>query len=464
VVEPNAPQRDDSDDHALSHSAVLDAPAFVVEALPYAPVDEPQRVVMIDVLRGFAVLGILLVNIAYFAFPVLQADAITWWQQPWLEGIAILAVDFFCSFKFITLFSMLFGIGLALQNDRAKAAGRPFAGFYARRLGVLLLIGLLHGTLLWYGDILTVYALLGFVALLCRNFSAKVLLIVAIALFLVPVLGLSGCQALSSGDDIQIERWTDLGKPIAEGIRESSASKDDADAFVERLDAFLKFLDDEERIYAEGTFWQQAQHRTIYFVAFNAKLGFLVFGWRCLSMFLLGMFLVRIGVFRSPHRSAGLSADFVKVGLPLGVGVQTLGFLASWMYPGSSDAMIFHTTCLYVGSVGLTLAYLGIIATLCLRTNWLERMTPLAAVGRMALTNYLGHSIICGLIFYSHGLGLFGQVNHLTALLIAMGIFVVQWVASPIWLRHFRFGPVEWLWRTLTYGKRQPFVRRSTCP
>lgn len=442
--------------------ATVERSVPIAEPVSAAPVADAQRVVLIDVLRGFAVLGILLVNIAYFAFPVLTAENTMWWEQPWLDGAVVLLVELFCSFKFITLFSILFGIGLALQSERAKAAGRPFAGFYARRLGVLLLIGLLHGTLLWYGDILTVYAVLGFAALLCRNLSPKALLIVAISLFLVPVLGLSGCQALTSGSDSPIEHWADLGPDIEAGLHESAASEEDAAELAAKFWAFLDFLDDEERIYAEGTFWEQVRHRSIYFVSFNVKAGVTMFGWRCLAMFLLGMFLVRIGVLREPHRFADRFAGFVRVGLPAGIGIQALGFLLAWMYPHSLSCLLFYTTCLYVGSMGLTLAYLGIIATLCLRTLWLERLAPLAAVGRMALTNYLGHSIVCGLIFYSHGLGLFGQVTHVTTLLIALGIFAAQLIASPIWLRHFHFGPAEWVWRTLTYGRSQAFIKRAS--
>jgi len=445
----------------MQDHSTLEASAAPVDA---GPVRDAQRVVLIDVLRGFAVLGILLVNIAYFAFPLLKVDNTIWWERPGLEGVAILAVDFFCAFKFITLFSILFGIGLALQNERAKAAGRPFVGLYARRLGVLLLIGLLHGTLLWYGDILTVYAVLGFVALLCRNLAPKVLLIVAILLFLVPVLGLPGCQVPSAETDLSVEGWAGLGDEIEAGIHESSTSEEDAAEVAAAIRDFLDFLDDEQRIYAEGTFWEQVQHRSIYFVSLNIKLGILMVGWRCLAMFLLGIFLVRIGVFREPRRFAGLFVDLVKLGLALGIATQALGFFLAWRYPESGSCQLFYVTCLYVGSLGLTLAYLGIIATLCLRTTWLVRLAPLAAVGRMALTNYLGHSIICGLIFYSHGLGLFDRLTYLAALLIALGIFSVQLIASPIWLRHFKFGPAEWVWRTLTYGRRQAFIRQSAQP
>ncbi len=414
-----------------------------VSFTPAAPVRDAERIITLDVLRGVAVLGILLVNVQFFAFTLKDATTITWRDLPPLDAAVRLFTGFFAEFKFISLFSMLFGMGLALMSGRAERAGRPFGGLYARRLLVLLAIGLLHGVLLWYGDILSLYALLGFIALLCRNLRPRTLVILAAVLFFAPLLCLGGClaaspdQGFSGGFD-----WAAMAKHSG-----SNAAP------------FFRFLADEQRVYQSGTWGEMVLHRSVTFAVMLVFASLMMFGGRCLALFFLGIAMIRAGWFDDPERHRAAFRRLLIFGLVAGVPLQAAGFVVQARHPGTAFGDMAFFDFLYLGSMGLSLAYLGGIALLCLRRDWIARLRPVAAVGRTALTNYLSHSIICGLIFYGYGLGLIGQVSHAAAFALVLAIFAAQLVISPLWLRWFRFGPVEWLWRSATYGKRQPMWR-----
>lgn len=410
---------------------------------PAAPVRDAERIIVLDVLRGVAVLGILLVNVQFFAFTLDHAMTVSWRAMPPLDAAAKLFTGFFAEFKFISLFSMLFGMGLALMSGRAEQAGRPFGRLYARRLLVLLALGLLHGVLLWYGDILSLYALLGFIALLCRNLRPRTLVILAVVLFFAPLLCLGGClaafpdQGFSGGFD-----WATMG-----------------DQFGSDAAPFFQFMADEERIYQSGTWGEMVLHRSATYALMLLFANLMTFGGRCLALFFLGIAMIRVGLFDDPQRHRPAFRRLLIFGLALGVPLQAAGLVLQTLYSGTiiGDMAWFDLT--YLGSMGLSLAYLGGIALLCLRQDWVARLRPLAAVGRTALTNYLGHSVICGLVFYGYGLGLFGQVGHAFAFALVLAIFAAQLVISPLWLRWFRFGPVEWLWRSATYWRLQPMRR-----
>lgn len=461
------------------------ATPFPNVARPVAvPVRDADRIVTIDVIRGVAVLGILLVNIEFFAFPWdLSHERFDASALP--DKISLLLVGFFAQFKFISVFSTLFGMGLALQSKRAEDAGRPFAGLYARRLGVLLVFGLCHGLLLWYGDILWLYAVLGFVALACRNLSPRALLSIAIFVFLLPSLAVTGYGVLVPDD--KPEGHSDV-PPALPDVMTSQAAQDgqaasrptttrsvDTSAATTRptsspatqaaessdsdeLIALFPVLAEEERIYREGTFREILKLRAIEYLIVGAITIF-VFGCRCMSLFFLGMAFVKLGLFDGTGRRRRAYLWLVIVGLVVGAPLQAVGTYLEATGQDTTWGVIGELTTQWIGSFGMSLAYMAGLALMCLIPKFLEALRPVAAVGRMALTNYLGHSIICSMIFYSYGLGLFGQVRHSFAIAIVFGIFAVQLIVSPIWLWRFRFGPFEWVWRSLTYWRVQPFVR-----
>lgn len=480
-------------------NAGVEVPSLPSSARPPAvggPVAESERLVTLDVLRGAAVLGILLVNITFFAAPLLEAQDFRWKRAAGLDAALGMAVRILCDFKFITLFSLLFGMGLALQSRRAAAAGRAFGGLYARRLLVLLTIGILHGVLLWYGDILGTYALLGFIALACRNVGTRRLLIAAGVLFALPLLFLAGIAALApEADWSETQSWGSYAEDDRSAQRGSTAHSHHGDSFTtapasssetvavsrpatqpaaasapanrgeeieRRVIRLFQFLDREEEIYRNGPVRDMVLHRSIYYfivvgVIFNAKVA----AWRCLALFFVGIAFIRWGVFDGTDRHAATFRRFLRWGLAIGLPLEIAAFILmntsvpnAWI--GWSGVALHYT-----GSMTLSLAYAGGLALLCLKPVWLARLSPLAAVGRMALTNYLLQSVLCGLIFYSYGLGLFGAVGFAQCVGVALAVFGLQLVLSPLWLERFHFGPVEWLWRCLTYGRPVPMRRRT---
>ena len=484
----------------MSVEPIPDAePVPLAKPVPLAPVGRHERIVTLDILRGAAVLGILLVNIQYYAFPSLEAEDWRFEGSSPADTATRYGIEFFATMKFISIFSLLFGMGLALQSDRAAARSRPFAGTYVRRLVVLMVIGLAHGTLLWYGDILLFYAVIGFIALLCRNARPKFLLISAIILLLVPLVFMGGCAAvfpeemahgeldwLRIADDYRAASQYSVGAesqpandspttttagassseirpPPLEGAghltatpssKPSAATSQEAPPQDPALE-FFAFMADEEHIYRFGTWGEMVLHRSVMF-AIVWITTIMIFGWRTLAMFFLGICFIRLRILTDSNRHRRTYQYMVWIGLAIGLPMQLMAIWARTTNPDNAWGVMAFFSGLYIGSLGLFLAYVGVVALICLRSDWLARLSPLASVGRTALTNYLSHSIICYFIFYSSGLGLFGEINYPTAILIVLAIFAVQLVVSPIWLRYFKFGPFEWIWRTLTYWRLQP--------
>jgi len=428
---------------------------------PAAPLAEAERIKSIDVLRGFAVIGILMVNVQFMAIPMQQAMDLKWRDMPLLDGVARLIVHLFFELKFITIFSLLFGAGLAIQMERLQRTGRPFVRVYVRRLFVLLLIGLVHGILLWYGDILTVYAVLGFAALLFRNCRPRTLIIWSAALFVVPVAGMLVAAAINPNADWKTPDWSKFAGAATTSASQPTTATASAPATVpfepDMVERFMAFMADETRIYQSGTFGECVALRASYFVIFNVSIMPFIYIWRCLSMFLLGMAAVRLGVFsaNAVRNRWGLAAMALALGLAMEV------YSDYTLHHHGTRAVTASTgfSLSYVGSFALAVCYVVTVLNLAGRASLQPLVRPLAALGRMALTNYLTHSVIGGLIFYSHGLGRFGTVNSAGLFGIACAIIAVQLILSPIWLRHFQFGPVEWFWRSATYGRLQPMRR-----
>ncbi|MFQ5424351.1 MAG: DUF418 domain-containing protein [Phycisphaerae bacterium] len=438
---------------------------------------ERDRIATLDVLRGVAVLGILLVNVQYFAFTFPRASNWTWAGLDGPERLTRIFVGFFAEGKFITIFSVLFGMGLALQHHRTRRAGRPFAGLYARRLGVLFLFGLIHGTLFWYGDILALYAVIGFAALLCRSLAPRTLLILATCLFCAPCLGVGALALRNPNADWSERNWAEMlgvrdrAPAVYDGGSADSTSTAPASgpasqphrAAVPRrrnLTARLaRFLSNEARIYRSGTWTEMALHRTFVYLAVVSETHIPIYSWRTAAMFLLGMVLIRSGLFDDTPRRRDMYRRMVFVGLGVGVPLEAVSIFLQADGDRRAGVACVQFLCDWFGSFSLALAYLGGLGLVCLDATWLKRLRPVAAVGRMALTNYLSHTLICVFIFYSFGLGLFETISHPQALLLVPAIYLVQLILSPIWLHHFRFGPFEWVWRSLTYWRLQPFVR-----
>ena len=391
------------------------------------------RVESLDVLRGFAVLGILIINIRAFSMPEAAYLNPTMWGD--LTGINFAAWFFghlLADTKFITIFSMLFGAGICLFADRAEARGGNAAALHFRRMFWLLAFGLAHAYLLWIGDILAPYAVCGCLVFLMRKSRPLTLAITGIALFSVSTLLylLIGLTAVSGflPPEVAAEMRTEWWAP-----REAY--------LLAEVDAYRGGWAEQQPWRAEGSL-------AMHLYAFP-----LVLLWRCAGMMLLGMSLYRLGVLNAA-RSDRFYERLAILGIvggavPIAAGTW-LDFATGWSWPHSAN---FWSQLNYWGGVAMALGYVGVVMLVVRRGLLAGVRARLAAVGRMAFTNYIAQTLICTTIFYGHGLGLFGGVPRWQQALIVGAVWVVQLWWSPIWLRRFRYGPLEWLWRTLTYGR-----------
>jgi uncharacterized protein len=410
------------------------------------PVLPTERLVVLDILRGFALFGILAVNMAYFSTPIYSILA---GLEPWdsaLDNAVTWLIRFVFESKFYMLFSFLFGLGLSIQMARAAARGTRFVPFYVRRLLILLVIGLAHALLIWIGDILTTYALLGFPLLLFRRRGPAALLIGAGILLAVPLLFSVLPAALLELSRLSPEARVEIDRSVA-----------DSATFYARQ------AEQAQRVYATGSFAaitaQRAQD-----LAFFYPIYLLFVSPTILAMFLLGLYAGKRGIFQESAAHRPLLRRVLVWGLSIGLAgnliYATISDLSSRALPTLLSAVA--AVAGGISAPALCLGYIAAITLLVQRAGWRPRLTLLAPVGRMALSNYLLQSLVCTTLFYGYGFGLFGQVGPAPGLLLTIVIYTLQIPLSHWWLRRFQFGPVEWLWRTLSYGRPQPFrVTRS---
>lgn len=386
------------------------------------PVDADERYIALDALRGAALLGVLLVNLDSDFRGSLFARMLNFHSHP---GGINRATDWLLAwvfeFKAFTLFSFLFGVGVGIQAERATSRKVNIYGFFIRRFAALLVIGLFHMLLIWNGDILTLYAVCGLLLIPFVKLSHPWLAIVGIAVVLIsPYLPFFG-------------------------------------SLFPNQAAILAQAELATRVYSSGSFAEIAAlrwHEAWRFIA-PLLIGSLP---RTFGLMLMGIAAWRGRLLQRPAQYRNLlRATFFVAGI-LGALTTTLQVWSKetgqrppvaldWLYP-------------YL-AVLLAFAY-GAGLLLCFNAGrkdqayWLTRL--FAATGRMALSNYLAQSVIFSLTFYSFGFGLFGKLGSAATALFGLTVFVAQLAASQWWLRRFRFGPLEWLWRSLTYGRRQPLL------
>ena len=404
------------------------------------PVEAGGRIAGLDVLRGFALLGILVMNIQLFAMPFAAYQNPTAWGDlsginlgVWTLGHGLFAL------KFVTLFSILFGAGIALFADRIEARGGRPAGLHYRRMWWLLVFGMAHAYLLWSGDILVGYALCGSVVYLLRRRRPRTLLAAGIALFSVSSLVFVLLGAVLSLPDVPDEAIREIEAAWAPPASE---------------------LDDEIFAY-RGDWSEQQPQRVEHSLGAQLSVFPLLLFWFSGGLMLIGMALYRWGVL-SAERSDAFYARLATAGFL--AGAPLIGFGIWWNFDGGwswERSMFFGTQFNQWGAVPMALGYLGLVMLAVRRGILPGLQARLAAVGRMAFTNYLLQTVLCTAIFYGHGLGLFASVERYQQLLIVFAVWAFQLWLSPIWLRRFSYGPLEWLWRTLTYGRLARVTRSS---
>ena len=406
---------------------------------PIATPRPPEnRLHLMDALRGFALLGILLMNIEFFNRSVHDyMSGID--TSPGAAGIAAWIVYVFVQGKFWVLFSLLFGMGFALMQDRLEGTGRPFGRLYFRRTLALMAFGLLHIVLLWPGDILFAYSITALVLMAFLKVRGVAVLITGMGLYF-------AVSAL----------WVLLGAALGFMPEDAKAG------MAEEMSKELSLAVESDRIYATGGYLEISLHRAqeYFTVMLQTVLMFQV--PMALGVFLLGAWLLRSGRIQN----AGAHLRFWTLTLLLG-GLVGAFFVHSSLSVGVNfdvrtqmgDALL-AAGLMALGSLPLSMAYLAAFVLLFQTGLGARVLGLLAPAGRMALTNYLLQSLVCSLLFYGYGLGWYGEVDRWGQVQIALLIFAAQVALSPLWLRHFRYGPLEWFWRGLTYG-HLPALRKS---
>ncbi len=411
--------------------------------LPLAPVQPAERIQILDILRGFALFGILLVNMRLFSHPIQTILFPTDPTLPWHDRTAEWLIRFLGEGKFYSLFSLLFGLGFTLLMDRIEARGGGFVPLYLRRLFVLLGIGMVHAFLIWMGDILVMYALLGFLLLLFRKARPRTLLIWAVILVVTPLLFNAAATGLVA-----------LGRSVPEGAREIDL------AFAQAEANYAADVERAYRVYASGNFAEITRQRVYDYTSMGLS-AFFVMGFNVMAMFLVGAYFGRRQIFQNLEANRNLFRKLLLWGSLIGLVGNAL--YATLVMPLSrirlSGPLLVATVGQGIGAPLLSLAYTSALCLLMLRPGWSRRLQVLAPAGQMALTNYLMQSIICTWIFYGYGLRLYGQVGAAAGIGWTIVIYLLQVLLSRWWMKRFRYGPAEWLWRSLTYLKLQPMRR-----
>jgi uncharacterized protein len=427
------------------------------EAVPVlGPVGSGERIDAVDVLRGVALLGILAINIDFFALP--SAIFFDPRVAGGFDGINRFVWDFNSTVflqKMMGIFSMLFGAGLVLMDERAQQSGRPLGSVYYRRIMWLLLFGLLHGYLLWHGDILFSYAVCGLFLYPLRRRSPRFLITLGTAVLLFGIL----LQVGSGASFATLRKEVgEARRAVAAGEEETARQRELHAVWENMVGIFQPSAEDiQEEIQAyRGGYMEGLRYRVPETLMMQTQALLFMTLWRAAGLMLIGMALMKLGVF-SAIRSTGFYLTCIAVGYGIGLPLCLIGArsLAAHNFDFVYSFFIGNHFN-YVGSVLVALAHTGVVMLVCKSGALLWLTRRLGAVGRMALSNYVLHSLICTTVFLGYGLGLFARVDRGILPLFVIAIWVLQLAVSPWWLSRFRFGPAEWLWRTLTYARRQP--------
>jgi uncharacterized protein len=404
------------------------------------PVTTRERITSIDTMRGVALLGILAMNIQDFSMigaaylnPTAYGDLHGWNYAVWYLCFL------FADLKFMSIFSMLFGAGILLMTSRIEASGRRSGPIHYRRMGWLALFGCLHGYLLWPGDILFTYSLGGMFAYLARKWKPKTLIISGLLFTAVATV-------LATGSYESMPYWP---KKSVQQMSEQLWSPAPAEKIKELATYRAGWLVEEKDRAVQNVGMQ---------IQGNLFLAF----WRAYGMMLAGMGMFKLGVF-SAKLPARIYQWFIALGLLTGLPIIAFGvheeFVHGWDFRRSFFLDFQYN---YWASLLMCLFWIG-LTMLFIQKGWLTgARRRLAAVGRMAFSNYILDTVVCTFIFYGWGLGYFGRISRVGQFGIVLAVWALQLIVSPLWLARFQFGPLEWLWRSLTYWKRQPMRKQSS--
>ncbi len=420
-----------------------------------APVAGKARIRSIDTLRGVALLGILLMNIIAFGLPF--ASYFNPVYDASLEGINLstfMVMDVFVEGSMRAIFSMLFGAGLLLFVAKPGADEERVRGLYYRRTGLLMLFGLCNAyVLLWPGDILFAYGAAGLLLYFFRDMTPRQLANRAVMIFTVLAL----LHAASQTFTMELQREVAAVEMLSPEIELSEEQLDTLarwDSFLEQQFVSPASIEADLAVRKRG-YWDIF----LFLAPVNLLIQTqgLIFGslWDALAMMLLGMALMKWGVFdasRSVRFYATMAFLGFGVGLPINYAEVNALVLSDFAMSWTAGNRITYD----LGRLLLAFGYIGITMLVC-KFGLLSRLrAALAAVGQMALTNYLAQTIICNTLFMGWGFNLFAELERYQLYYVVLGVWLFQLLFSPWWLRRFRYGPAEWLWRSATYGSPQP--------
>ena len=380
---------------------------------------ESNRLTVIDLLRGIAILGILLVNMIDFHSPFLYMQA-DYWDGADFYTYAF--VDIFAQGNFYPMFAFLFGFGAVLLMNRTMEKGMSFPLLFSRRMAFLLLVGVFHAFVIWHGDILITYAICGWFILLVYKLSGKALLILSVLLYTIPYGLLGFLSILISFID-----------PAAAQL------KTDWDSAAESI-----------RVYGNGSISDIFAFRFEEWMAVNGSMNFILLFMTIFPCMLAGMAFAQLGWLSDAAGNRKKLQVMFWFSVILGLGLKIYPYFEGF----NMGSLIMQDS---FGGPILALAYITGITLLYDRFSPFRKLTePFVPIGRMSMTNYLTQSIFWTLIFYSYGLGFYGQIGMLTGTILAIFFIALQAVFSAYWLKSFRMGPVEYVWRLATYGRKQP--------
>ena len=407
------------------------------------PLPASERILTLDIVRGFALLGILIMNMPGFTNSFfIEADGSHLWTQPWDQGAEIVR-DMLFSGKFNSMFSLLYGIGFTIQLGRLQEREPERAvGIYTRRLVALLAFGLIHAMVFWTGDVLHIYALLGFLLLLLRNVSNRTVYVLIALCLVYPAV--SGTLRL-------IVITPEMVKANVALQQAWEASNNAA--------------------FGHGSFLAAARENAGEFVLFYTNpmmlWGFTGFWVQMTTTMLIGFLIGRNGWVRRIPELMPVIRRLQWWTLGIGIVCALIFGILGEMNraPGPTPIKIVISISYVVCRLSMMMFYVLTIVRLAQLPAWQRIFAPMAAAGRMPLTNYLMQTAIATTIFYGWGFGLWGRMGPALGLALAFAIFfVIQVPLSIWWLRRYSMGPMEWVWRYLTYGHAPAMARATVAP
>ncbi len=422
----------------------------------FKPIGSLDRIVSLDVMRGIVLCGILLMNINGFALeeaysdPTVAGGSTGWNLYTWI------ATNMLFEGTMRALFSLLFGVGMFILLDRLekKQAGITAVDIYFRRLMWLLFFGIIHGyVLLWHGEILYNYAIMGFLVYSFRKFSPKHLVMVAVLLFSIGSVW-SYFEYQSNAKFVaqveQAKQYESEGKELNKELKDA---KKEWEGIMEKRSP---------ETIAEVNEAMNAGYFEALSIVAPKTMKWKMYGlyrydlWDILSMMLLGIALFKWNIL-SGEKSYKFYGLMALIGYSIGLSVNYFE-TNSIMNSNFSYLSFYKTNPTYdLGRVPVAMGHIAMIMMFCKFDflDWLKH--SLSSVGKMALTNYLMHSVICMIIFTGLGFGMFGKLERYELIFVVFGIWIFQMILSPIWLHYFHFGPAEWLWRRLSYLQKPMF-------